>query len=193
MPNVGTPGTATGDTMRIQEGNQKFDYVFGNIKRLVNELVVDSLCNIQQFGPKNLSYFTEAAGGLLVQQFLTLPAENIRDCILIEIGAVGQQQNKITDRQNWLNVTQVIQQYYMALSQLAANTGDQNLIALIGQKAPIAATEAFVQFLQTYDIRNIDRIALTELINNGTGQMAQPIGNTGTPQLLPPPGMAAPA
>jgi hypothetical protein len=191
MPQVGTPGTATGDTMRIQEGNQKFDYVFTNIKRFVNELVVDSLCNIQQFGPKNLSYFTEAAGGPLVQQFLTLPPEHIRDCILIEIGAVGQQQNKVTDRQNWLNITQVIQQYYMALSQIAMNSGDPMLTQLVMQKAPIAATEAFVQFLQTFDIRNIDRIALTELINNGLNPMAQPPGATGTPQLLPPSGMAS--
>lgn len=188
MPQVGTPGTATGDTMRIQEGNNKFDYVFSNIKKFVNELVVDSLCNIQQFGPKNLSYYTEASGGVLVQQFLTLPPEHIRDGILIEVAAIGAQQNKIQDRQSWQTVSQVIQQYYMALSQLAMNTGDQNLIQLIGQKAPIAATEAFIQFLGTYDIRNVDRIALTELIN-GSGQMAQPAGVGGTPQIQQAPGM----
>lgn len=164
MPQVGTPGTATSDLARIQEGNKKFDYVYRNEKKLVTEIVMDAACNIQQFGPKNLSYFDMDKDGQMVKQVLTLPPDLMRDSIILEIAAAGQKDNKLVDRQNWQGVAQMITGYYTSMMQLAMGLQDPILIAEISKKGLLAGTEAMKQILQSYDIRNIDRITLEDTL-----------------------------
>src|SRR5205807_8396859 len=160
LPQVGTPGTATSDLTRIQEGAKKFDYSYLNIKNFLNELLADVMCNIIQFGPKNLKYFDEADQGQFVKQLLTMSVSDIRQSILFEVGAAGQQGNRILDRQNWTQVAQLLQQYYMALLQLTNGTP---LMGQVVQKGIIASTEAMKQILESFDIRNIDRLVVTEI------------------------------
>lgn len=192
MPAAGTPGTATGDLARIQEGNKKFDYAYQNIKEYVQELITDTAVTIQQFGPRRIEYYTQVEGGQFVQQFFTMPSEMIRHGLLIELNAAGQQQNKVLDRQNWISVATLLTQYYQGSLQLAQLAGNQQLIQYITQKGLIAGTEAMRQVLETFDIRNVDRIILSELLqastrgpqNAGAGNgqpLALPGGNSGPP------------
>jgi hypothetical protein len=196
MPQVGTPGTATGDLQRIQEGRKKFDYVFGNIKSFLNEIVIDIAVNIQQYGPHNLEYFDLVSGGPLVKQMLTLPQELIRDGLILHFGLTGEQENDIVDRQNWVQIAGMITQYYTSLLQLAQLSGDGQLVQNITRKGLVASTEAMKQILESYKIKNIDRIIIKELIENaaingsnaipnagGSGGIIQPSGNG----LLAPP------
>lgn len=163
MPQVGTPGTATSDLARIQEGQKKYDFVYKNIKEFTNEIVIDAACCIQQFGPKTVEFYTNAEGGDLVKTFFEMPERYIREGLLIEVATAGQQQNKIIDRQNWMQVSQLLQSYYVSLIQLAQGAGNPEMLMVIVQQAMIAATEAARQMLESFDIRNIDRLIVKQL------------------------------
>lgn len=163
MPQVGTPGTATSDLARIQEGNKKFDFVYANHKEFANEIIMDTAENIQQFGPRRIQYFDEIEGGKLVKGFFDMPVGLVRDGLLIQLKAAGQQQNKILDRQNWQQIAAMLQQYYVGLIDLAMPLGDKQLIQTIFYKGMGAATEAMRQIFDSYDIRNVDRMIVREL------------------------------
>jgi hypothetical protein len=163
MPQVGTPGTATSDIARIQEGATKFTFIFDNFRDFVNRLTLDVASNIQQFGPRKLPYYDVAEGGHLVRQFFEMPQELIRDGLLISLKVATHQQNKVLDRQNWMQISQFLQQYYTGMFQLAQMTGNPQLMQIIIQRGLMGGTEAARQFLETYDTRNIDRIVLVEI------------------------------
>lgn len=163
MPQVGTPGTATSDLARIQEGQKKYDFSYRNIKNFTNEIVIDAACCIQQFGPKSVEFFDNAEGGDLVRQYFEMPEKLIREGLLIEVATAGQQQNKIIDRQNWMQVSQLLTGYYTNIIQLAQGSGDQQMLMMIVQQAMVAATEAARQMLESFDIRNIDRLIVKQL------------------------------
>lgn len=186
MPQVGTPGTATGDMARIQEGKMKFDYTYHNIRTYLGELVTDSACIIQQFGPKNLTYFDVADDGSEARKFFNMPESLIRENLLIEIGISSQQQNKILDRQNWAQISQILTGYFTGLIQLAEAAQQPQLVQQIAMKGMVGATEAIKQILESYDVRNIDRIIMRDLINTLKGAdnaQAKPAAANG---LLPP-------
>lgn len=193
MPQVGTPGTATAELSRVQESNKKFDFVYGNIRRFVSEIIVDTAAQLQQFGPKELTYFDQIDNGNLVRKFLELPDYLIKDGIIADISAAGQKENKLLDRQNWQQIGQSLTQYYTNILQVAQTTGDQEKIQLITQQAYQGATEAMRQILESFDIKNIDRLIVEQFLNpvaNGTQQPQPPAGANqippginGTPSL----------
>jgi hypothetical protein len=108
-----------------------------------------------------------------------MPAQYIRDGLLVTLKSAGQHQNKIIDRQNWGQLMQYFQAYYACLMQLAMPLGDPRLIQVISQKGIVGANEAMRQLLETYDTRNIPRLLVTELegILNGTQNGAGNPGN----------------
>lgn len=183
MPQVGTPGTATSDLARIQEGNKKSDFIYANFKEFTSDIIVDTASNIQQFGPRRIDYFDHAENGQLVKKFFDMPAELINSGILLQLKVAGQQQNKVLDRQNWTQQAALLQQYYVGLLQLAQPLGDENILKLITMKGMGAATEAMRQILESFDTRNVDRIIVRELeaiIQNGLSELgAQQGGDSG--------------
>lgn len=183
MPQVGTPGTATSDLARIQEGNKKSDFIYQNFKDFTTDVYSDLAAVIQQFGPRKVAYYDTAAGGQLVRQFFEMPTELIRHGLIFDIRPSGQQQNRVLDRQNWVQIAQLLQQYFVGLVQLAEMTEDAQLMQAIVFKGMASATEAMRQILETYDVRNIDRIIvreIEEMVRNGLANTgAQPGGNGG--------------
>lgn len=163
MPQVGTPGTATSDLARIQEGNKKFDFIFANYKEFTTNIIYDVAAVVQEFGPRNLSYFDKVENGQLVRAFFQMPASDIRDGLLIQLAAVGQQKNKIIDRQNWQQIAVMLQQYYTGMVQLAQMTQNPQITGIIVQKGFMALTEAMRQILVDYDTRNVERLIVGEL------------------------------
>jgi hypothetical protein len=191
MPQVGTPGTATAELSRVQESNKKYDFVYGNIRRFAGEITLDVASQLQQFGPKQLSYFDEVADGALVKKFLELPPTLIREGIIVDIAVAGQKENKLLDRQNWQQLGQQLNQYYMAILQIAQMTGDQEKMAMITQQAYEGATEAMRQILESFDIKNVNRLIVEEFLTNGI-KKPQPatganngVAGIGAPQGLP--------
>lgn len=163
---AGTPGTATDSLTRVQEAKGKSKYFFRNFKRFMNECVVDLACINHQFGPRDLEIIQQDPEGQMVTQFLELPESYIRDGLILDIKCVGEDDNKLTDRQNFMQIVQMAQQYYDGQFMIAQQLGDPNLIKLIAQQALGATTELFRQILETFDIRNIEKIlVLAELQN----------------------------
>src|SRR5215203_562114 len=183
MPQVGTPGTATSDLARIQEGNKKFDFVYANFTEFTNDCINDVVSCIQQFGPRRIEYFDRAEGGQLIRDFFELPDTATRNGVILQLRASGQQQNKILDRQNWQQVAALLNQYFTGIMQLAQPLGNPQIMQIIMMKGMGAATEAMRQILESFDVRNIDQIIVRELeeqIKNGLATVApQSAGNNG--------------
>jgi hypothetical protein len=161
MPQAGTPGTATGDLARLQEGNKRFDYIYGNIKGLIKELQIDTLCNIQQFGARNMDFFMLDDEGPAIAQFLaSVPPTYLENGLILDVGPVGQQQNKIINRQNWTQIAAFLQQYYAGLGQLLLPVLQQNpqLMQQFMQQTLEGTNEAMQQLLESFDVRNMNRI-----------------------------------
>ena len=184
MPQAGTPGTATSDLARIQEGNKKHDFVYENFTEFSNDIITDTADIIQQYGPKDLQYLDLSDNGKEVQRVLSMPASYIRDGLIIKLRASTQQQNRILDRQNWVQLAPLIQQYYTGLLQLAQAGGLNDLGGIIVMKAMNAATEAMRQILESYDVRNIDRMIVKEIedmVRNGLQNAGTKQGGGGQP------------
>lgn len=180
MPQAGTPGTATAELSRVQEGNKKFDFIYKNVKRLTTDMILDVAGQIRQFGPRDVSYYDYADEGPLVQKFFDLDPLLIRQGMLVEIAAAGQAENKLVDRQNWQQVTQMLQNYYTQMVQLAQMTGNQELVSKIVSQGLTAATEAMKQVLGSFDLKNINRIVVDEEMIRAL--ISTPIQPPGAPQ-----------
>lgn len=189
MPQFGTPGTATSDLVRVQEGNRKYDLWYSRAREFGNEILMDNADLLQQFGPRNLEYYQTAANGEMIRSFLSLPSTYIREGLVIQLKISSQVHNKVLDRQNWQQIAAFINQYYQGLAQLAIPLGNPMMLQLIFTKGISAATEAMRQILETYDVRNIDRIVVKELDTLLQGQIPQMMGTgmqNGPQQLLTP-------
>jgi hypothetical protein len=191
QPQVGTPGTATSDLARIQESNKKWDLIYDNFNSFTQDIIMDTADVIQQFGPRQLSYLDTAENGDLVRQFFEMPASYIRDGIILNLKVTSQQANRLLDRNNWQQIGQGITQYIGGMIEMAQLLGDQQLMKLFAVKGMDAATEAFKQFLETFDMRNVDRMAFSDLVrqiqqqinggnsvDNGNSGNVQPVGPT---------------
>lgn len=164
MPQQGTPGTATSDLARIQEGRLRFDFYYQNCRDFLDEIIVDTACVIQQFGPRTLRYFDTAENGNLVRAFFEMPDYAIRDGLILSMKASSQNSNRILDRQDNQQVASLMMQYYQGLMQLAMPLGNPQLSQLILTRGLSAATEAMRQILETYpNVRNVDRLIVKEL------------------------------
>lgn len=190
MPQAGTPGTATSDLARIQEGNKKFDYTYRNIKFFMSEVVRSTVLNIKQFGPKASVYFETVEGGSLVRDFFAQDFELIKEGMLLEISIAGQQDNKLLDRNNWQQVAQLLTGYYDSMVGLAKAKGDNVMLSTIIDNGMRAATETMKQILESYDLKNVDRIIVQEALQNGGLKQIAGQEPSGQPQnAIPPEGM----
>ena len=165
MPQVGTPGTATSDLARIAEGSKKFDFSLKNQKRGLNQLVLDSIINTKQFGTQRQEFIDVIPNGELINAVLSAPVSALRDKIIFDITLTGSQRNKFADRNNWKELSVIFQQYYTNMLQLAQFSGSKELLQMVTVKGFTAATEAMRQLLESYDVRNIDKVILSELEN----------------------------
>lgn len=169
MPQVGTPGTATSDLARIQEGNKKFDYTYRNIKHFVSEVSRSTVLNIKQFGTRAETYYMNVEGGELVKEFFNEDFQLIKEGLLLEISVAGQQDNKLLDRNNWQQVAQLLTGYYDSMLGLAKAKGDQQMMELIINNGMHAATETMKQILESFDLKNVDRIIVQEALQQNGG------------------------
>ena len=162
----GTPGTASSDLARLQEAKRRYDYTFRNTKEFVDNLILDGVCNIQQFGHRNIRYFDFVPQGELIKQFFKLPQDLIRQQIIAQISTIGSQENKLVDRNNWTQLAGMMSQYYTGALQLSEAIGNPQLTQAIATKALMGSTEAFKQICESFDVRNIGRITLDGLLND---------------------------
>jgi hypothetical protein len=118
--------------------------------------------------------FNTIKSGDKVKQFLSLDPALIKDEVLLKFDLAGQSKNKLVDRASWTQLAGMLTQYYTNLIQLSSQLGAQELTATISQRAMSAATEAMKQILESYDVRNIEKLILQLEAQN-----AQPSGGIG--------------
>ncbi len=178
MPNVGTPGTATDSMARVQESARKFDYSFGNTKKLLNQVVQDTVCNLVQWKPDIRRLEFSPKGGE-IESFLKQEYDLFRSNIILKVELVGQNQNKYRDRQDATQLVGMFQQYYGAIMGLIEQTaqGDPAVLMDASGKAMDGANLAMRHILQSFDIRNPERYIITPPKNGS----AQPINPAGSP------------
>ena len=92
--------------------------------------------------------------------------DRIRSGLLFKMGTVKQQSNRLSSRNDWSQIAGFLQQYYEASLAIAQGIGDGALVQAIAQNALLASTEAMRQLLETFDVRNIDRITLGGLLES---------------------------
>lgn len=164
MPSVGTPGTASSDMSRLQEGSRKFDFQFKNQKTFVQQISKDVMLMGAQFGWRDNQIFDYIPNGQLVQAFFKQPISLLRNEIVFQLSLAGQNQNKLLDRAAWTQLAGIFQQYYTGMFQLAQMSGQPQVAQALVPYAMSAGTEAMKKILESFDINNIDRLLLTRLI-----------------------------
>ncbi len=172
---AGTPGTATENMSRLQEGNRKNDYTMKNTKRFLTNISRDVMLNVFQFGTRNVEIFNYIPNGPAVQQFIqSVPLSLIRQQIVMSLTLVGQNENQLQERASWTQLAGQLQQYYTQMFMFAQQIGDTNMLGMLAKLIPSGATEAMQQILQTYDIRNIERILPQQFILGFTPTITNP-------------------
>jgi hypothetical protein len=204
MPATGTPDTATNSVAMIQESKGRFDYYLHNYKEFLTEIITDIAVVNHQYGPRNVSWIQEQQDGPLLIQAINLPESAIRDGLYFDLAVVSATNNNIVDKQSWMQVSQMLQQYFTGMMELSQALQNPAVTQLIAKKGLTAASEALRQMVESYGFRNIDKIVLTDKeINdaltqpppmppNGSNQppaIPGPGGNQGTPGALPNPAM----
>lgn len=192
MPQVGTPGTAAGELTRVQESNSSMDYTYNRFKSLIKRVALDSMCIIGKHGVRHEAIYATINNGDDVRRFLGLDPFLIKDEIILKFDLSGQSQNKLVDRASWTQIAGILTQYFTNNLTIAQNLQDPVLSMTIARKAMTASTEAMKQFLETFDIRNLERIILTPQELMG-GQQQQGIQNpaiqNGLSGIMPPSSM----
>lgn len=161
MPQQGTPGTATGDLARIEEGNKRFSLVLKNIRHWLSQLGTDVLSNYQQFGDQERHWLVLDERGELVERVLRMPPELASTGAIVEITVSDATINRQVEQQQWMGLFQVLTNYYDRVLQLAQILGDPELFGEIGQRAMLASDEAVRRLLETFTITDTERFMLT--------------------------------
>ena len=181
LPQQGTPGTATGDLVRQQEGTKKFDLVLKNVRRWYGLLGQDVIANFQQFGDQDRHWFIEGEKGEWVERLLQLPGLLVTYGAIVELTVSDTVSNRSVERQEWLQIFQLLTTHYgqaLNLSEVMVQLGgDPKMMLTIAQRALMASDEAIMRVLSTYNEPNSERFTL------GGGQNGQsqigPGGNGG--------------
>ena len=172
IPQEGTPGTATSDLTRLAEGNKRFDLAMKNIKRWLSLIGVDVVTNMQQFGNQQAHWWILGEDGKFVEQVLDMPSVLVRKGALIDLSVTDSLTNLQVEQTTWMQLFQVVTGYYDRVLQLAQLLGPE-VFGQIAQKALISGDEVLKRLLETFNVPDTGRFALTE-----EGQNGQP---TGTP------------
>lgn len=183
MPQVGTPGTASSDLARVQEGKKKFDYVYRHVRNFADSIVTDCLYNIAQFGVSDVDIFSNLPNGTMVQDFLKLPLSYLKH--VVDMYVAGQNHNKILDRSSWTQLSGILTQYWTNMIQIAQNGQRPELVTKFSETAIISGTNAMRQILESFDTRNIDKMLIDlNLLKNAEGSpgTAAPVGTSGIVQ-----------
>lgn len=166
MPQAGTPGTASSDLTRVEEGNRKFDYTYQLHSRpFLVDCIKDVLCNVAQYGVKDKRVFKTVTMGPVVEHLLTgLQPDELKLFVLNDLDIAGKSKNKLVDRNTWIQYGQAVNTFYQNMIMLAQQTKNGAIMQMMSQQALIAGTEVMKQLSEAFDIRSIDKIIPPQLL-----------------------------
>jgi hypothetical protein len=194
---IGSRATATSTLALIKEGNVKFKTVSDETRDGLSNVAHQTIMLYQQtpdakiyyemFNPKNLS---------MVRKYFTLPQELSRAGVIIDVPAISEAYNKDIQRQTYMTLMQVMQQFYSGVMQAfqLATSPDPNIPKPMKDLAVQGATSAaklWGRVLEAFDVVDADTFtpdvetllglqALGENLNGGLGTVT----NGGQQQTL---------
>lgn len=186
MPGVGTPGTATDSSLRVQESQRKGDYTHRATLRFISQIVNDSLLNIVQYGP-NVDRLRFSPRGSEIEMFLKRPYEDFRRKLIVEVKMVDQNDNQMLDRQTQTQLSGVAQQYYNSLIPIlqALPQAKADPVLYEGYRQAIrGANQIFSKILETFNIRDPQKYLIAvpppsaPLPNATSPALANPLGGS---------------
>lgn len=160
QPHQGTPGTATGDTLRLAEGNKRFDLVLKGVRRWLSQLGTDLLANYQQFGDQQRHFVVLGEEGAFVERVLSMPPALVRDGAIVEVTATDSVTNRDAEQRAWMAGLQILEKYYMGQFQIAQVLGDQNMMMQLAMQSMRASTEATRRLLETFDVKDVEKLLI---------------------------------
>jgi hypothetical protein len=159
-----TPASTVLSIMR--EGNKRFDMILGNLRQgALKRLGVKMLQNLVQISKLDPRWKAEAIAilgpedGAKVAAILDGPVHEIESKFGVSVTATSSQVNQEVEKQNFIALSQTMQQMYGARFQFA------QILAQMGQQEPMMQTalegyngsvELQRRMLEAYDIQNLD-------------------------------------
>ena len=174
----GTPGTATGDLTRLEEGSKKFDLVVKNVRRWFNLLGRDIIANFQEFGPTTRTWTKVNERGQWVEQALSFPTEHVSTGATIFVTVTDSQTNKAVEQRQWMEMFTILDNHYQKSIQLAMMlaqlNGDPSMVMQIAEKALLGSDEALKRLLETFKQPGTERFLLGSGNLNEQSQQVPP-------------------
>jgi hypothetical protein len=182
LPQEGTPATATSDVARLAESHKRFDLVLKNIKRWLSQIGVDVITNYQIFGDQQVHWLVLDEDGAYVEAVLRMPSVLVRRGAIIDLTVTDTITNREVEKAQWLQIFQVMTNFYQTVFQLSQVFGDPNLAAQLAQKSLVGTDEIMRRLLETYSITDTDKFTLSEkAANANAGSIAPGAGTSGFP------------
>jgi hypothetical protein len=182
-PDVGTRATATGTMSLIQEGNRLIDARLRAFRLSMNEGWQMTVQTYQQFAPirKIVGVLGEDAGDLI--ETFNFPPEWIFDKIAITVSQSSSSANREIEKQNSMNLFNLLMGYYQKVVDVAAIYGSPQLppVAKVAiDKSIRALNELLEKILKSFETYNVEdfMIVLSEIERQMGGQL-HGAGNNG--------------
>lgn len=177
---IGSRATATGTLAILQEGNRRFDLNVRDIRDALGEAGRMVLELNHQFRPRGFFSLIQGEEGRLTEKVLELPPDFSAATLAVELTASTATINRDVERQGLISLLGLLAQYYqrlMEMSVVASNPQLPGEAKALAQKAFGGATFVMQRLLQTFDVKNIDAViptAVLEEINATGGTSAEP-------------------
>ena len=180
----------------LREGNKRFDMILGNMRQgALKKLGVKMLQNLVQISKLDPRWKAEAIAvlgpedGSKVAAILDGPVHEIESKFGVSVTATSSQVNQEVEKQNFVALSQTMQQMYGArfqFAQVLAQMGQQDQLQQTALEGYNGSIELQRRMLEAYDIQNIDMFVGTPADTQQPQQQGQP--QQGQPQQPGAPG-----
>lgn len=154
---IGSRATATSTLALIQEGNKRFQMTIRDIREALNNIAHQTIMLYQQFsGDDDVMYemFSEK-DKMIIQKYLHLPSELSRANVLIDTPAISESNNKDIQKQTYMTLMGVVQQFYRGLMEgfsVAVDPRAPEPMKNLAIQGATAASKIWERVLEAFDI-----------------------------------------
>ena len=157
---IGSRATATSTLALIKEGNVRFKSVIDEARESLSNVAHQTIMLYQQHPDVEIYYeMFSAKKAPLMKKFLTLPQQLSRAGVLIDVPAISEAYNKDVQRQTYLTLMQVMQQFYsgmMQAFQIALNPQVPPPMQQLAMQGAQSASKLWGRVLEAFDVTDSD-------------------------------------
>jgi len=203
---IGSRATATSTVALLKESNVKFGSVINEIREVISAVGHQTIALYQQNGLDARIYYEmfEKKNAAAIRKYLTLPEGLSRAGVLLDVPAISEVYNKDIERQTFLTLMQITQQFYGGMMQafnvaVSPNPQIPPQLRQLATQGAIAASKLWERTLKAFDIVDASTftpdvekmLGVQEIgaqLNGQTGAIENTQGGEGFSVLESPPG-----